>query len=270
MKKTIAAVLTALAMVVALVLPMTAFADDKAPTPKKTYEEEYSATRNEPDYDVVVDEFDEEDVVVDEEDADTEAAVVVDADTDDVDLTLDAPSLIAVKGLDIDLPDGNYDIDYDLSGTGIMKLVEPATLTVKDGKAYARLAWNFPEVDKLYLNGETLLPVDYTKSHNITGKLPVFLLPLSRFCKDIDFDVHTRGVNLELDQYKLNMKEYDPNFDATELKAKVAESIRGAQPSEFYKWHTGMKSSIWGPFAFLAAEALALFGWNKYWRKKDE
>ena len=151
-----------------------------------------------------------------------------------------------------------------------MKLVEPATLTVKDGKAYARLAWNFPEVDKLYLNGETLLPVDYTKSHNITGKLPVFLLPLSRFCKDIDFDVHTRGVNLELDQYKLNMKEYDPNFDATELKAKVAESIRGAQPSEFYKWHTGMKSSIWGPFAFLAAEALALFGWNKYWRKKDE
>ena len=40
MKKTIAAVLTALAMVVALVRPMTAFADDKAPSPKKPYEEE--------------------------------------------------------------------------------------------------------------------------------------------------------------------------------------------------------------------------------------
>ena len=31
-----------------------------------------------------------------------------------------------------------------------------------------------------------------------------------------------------------------------------------------------MKSSVWGPFAFLAAVALGLFGWNKFWNKKDE
>lgn len=198
MKKTIAAVLTAMAMVVALVLPMTAFA------------------------------------------------------------------------VDLDLPDGNYDIDYAISGDGTMKLVEPATLVVKDGKAFARLAWNDPEVDKLYLNGETILPVDFTKSHNIQGKLPVFLLPLSRFGKDIDFNVHSRGVNLDLDDYKLNMKKYDPNFDATTLQAKVREDISGAQPVKFYRWRTGMSSSIWGPFVFLAAVAAAIFGWTRTHKRDDE
>lgn len=266
MKRTIAAVLTALAMVVALVLPMTAFADDKTPQNVKPYEEKYEATGTEKDYDVVVEDFDEEEV--DEEDAEPAEAVEVIVD-DDTDAVLPKPS-VKVKGLDIDLPDGEYAIDYDLSGNGTMKLVEPAKLTVKDGKAFARLAWNDPEVDKLVLNGVDYLPVDFTKSHNIQGKLPVFLLPLSQFGKDLDFNVHTRGVNLELDDYKLNMKKYDPNFDATALNEKVAESIRGAQPVKFYKWRTGMKSSIWGPFAFLAAVALGLFGWSRFWNKKDE
>ena len=272
MKKTIGAVLTAMAMIVALVLPMSAFADDKTPTNVKPYEESYEAAGTEKDYDVVVDDFD-----VDEDDVDVDVdvedvTVVVDEDIDaDVDLDVDADvTLPTIKGLKIDLPDGNYDIDYTISGTGTMKLVEPATLTVKDGQAFARLAWNDPEVDKLYFGGETLLPVDFTKSHNIQGKLPVFLLPLANFGKDVNFDVHTRGVNLELDQYKLNMKEYDPNFDATALKAKVQEDITGAQPIKFYKWKTGMKSSLWGPWAFLAVEAAALFGWSKFWNKKDE
>lgn len=270
MKKTIAALLTALAMVLVLVLPMTAFADDKAPTPKKPYEEAFSASRTEKDYDVVVDDYDAAEAdAKDAKDADAaeDASLVVDVDADDVKAALPA---VKVKALDIDLPDGEYDIDYDISGTGTMKLVEPAKLVVKKGKAFARLAWNDPEIDKLYLNGETLLPVDFTKSHNIQGKLPVFLVPLAKFGKDLAFDVHTRGVNLELDQYKLNMKKYDPNFDATALKAKVQQDISGAQPVKFYKWRTGMKSSLWGPFAFLAVEALALLGWNKYWKKKDE
>ena len=266
MKRTIAAVLTALAMVVALFLPMTAFADDKTPQNVKPYEEKYEATGTEKDYDVVVEDFDEEEDVTVEETADEDVSLVVDVDTD---AALPEPA-VKVKGLDIDLADGDYAIDYDLSGNGTMKLVEPAKLTVKDGKAFARLAWNDPEVDKLILNGVEYLPVDFTKSHNIQGKLPVFLLPLSQFGKDLDFDVHSRGVNLELDRYKLNMKQYDPNFDATALNEKVAEGIRGAQPVKFYKWRTGMKSSIWGPFAFLAAVALGLFGWNKYWNKKDE
>ena len=66
MKKTIAAVLTALAMVVALVLPMTAFADDKTPQNVKPYEEKFEATGTEKDYDVVVEDFEEEDVTVEE------------------------------------------------------------------------------------------------------------------------------------------------------------------------------------------------------------
>ena len=195
MKKTIAAVLTAFAMIVALVLPMSAFA------------------------------------------------------------------------LDVDLADDVYAVDYTLTGDGTMKMVEPAKLVVKDGKAYARLAWNDPEVDKLYLGGDTILPVDFTKSHNIQGKLPVFELPLKAFGEDLAFQVHTRGVNLDLDDYVLNMKAVDPDFDATELNASVAEGIRGAQPVKFYKWHAGMSASLWGPFALLAAVALAIFAWGKL--KKD-
>lgn len=195
MKKTIAAVFAALALVVALVLPMSAFA------------------------------------------------------------------------LDADLPDDVYPVDYTLTGDGTMKMVEPAKLVVKDGKAYARLAWNDPEVDKLYVDGETYLPVDFTKSHNIQGKLPVFLVPLKAYGKDLAFEVHSRGVNLDTDDYVLNMKAYDADFDTTELEASVAEGIRGAQPVKFYKWHTGMSSSVWGPFALLAAVAVAIFAWGKL--KKD-
>lgn len=191
MKKTIAAVFAALALVVALVLPMSAFA------------------------------------------------------------------------LDADLPADAYPVDYTLTGDGTMKMVEPAKLVVKDGKAYARLAWNDPEVDKLYVDGETYLPVDFTKSHNIQGKLPVFLVPLKAYGKDLAFEVHSRGVNLDTDDYVLNMKAYDADFDTTELEASVAEGIRGAQPVKFYKWHTGMSSSVWGPFALLAAVAVAIFAWGK-------
>lgn len=195
MKKTLAAVLTALVTIVALVLPMSAFA------------------------------------------------------------------------LDTDLPDDVYSVDYTLTGDGTMKMVEPAKLVVKDGKTYARLAWNDPEVDKLYLGGDPYLPVDFTKSHNIQGKLPIFELPLKAFGEDLAFQVHSRGVNLDLDDYVLNMKAYDADFDATELEASVAEGIRGAQPVKFYKWHTGMSSSIWGPFALLAAVAVAIFAWGRW--KKD-
>lgn len=195
MKKTIAAVFAALALVVALVLPMSAFA------------------------------------------------------------------------LDADLPDDVYSVDYTLTGDGTMKMVEPAKLVVKDGKAYARLAWNDPEVDKLYVDGVTFLPVDFTKSHNIQGELPVFEVPLKAYGKDLAFEVHSRGVNLDTDDYVLNMKAFDVDFDATELEASVAEGIRGAQPVKFYKWHTGMSSSVWGPFALLAAVAVAIFAWGKL--KKD-
>ena len=85
MKKTIAAVLTALAMVVALVLPMTAFADDKTPQNVKPYEEKFEATGTEKDYDVVVEDFEEEDVTV-EEAADEDVSLIVDEDTDAVQL----------------------------------------------------------------------------------------------------------------------------------------------------------------------------------------
>ena len=191
MKKTIASVLTALAMVFALVLPMASFAAGPA------------------------------------------------------------------------LADGEYDVDYAISGTGTTKLVEPAKLVVRDGKNYVRLAWNDPEIDKLLYDGETYLPVDFTKSHNIMGKLPVFLLPVAALGEDQSFEVHTRGVNLEIDTYTVNVKDYDPDFDAEAEAAEVQKDISGAQPVKFYKWSTGKSFNVWGPFAFLAVEVVLIAAWIK-------
>lgn len=161
------------------------------------------------------------------------------------------------------LSDGEYAVDYTIVGNGTTKLVEPARLVIEEGKTYARLAWNDPEVDKLILDGETYLPIDYTKSHNIQGKLPVFLIPVTALGEDQTFEVHTRGVNLEIDTYTLNMKDYDADFDADAQAEAVQKDISGAQPVKFYKWKTGQAFSVWGPFAFLAIEAIAIAAWIK-------
>ena len=115
MRKSIAAILTAMAMVMALALPMTAFADEAAPAGKsaKTYDEKYEATKDEPDYDVVVEDFEEEEVTVEEPAEDV--TLVVDVDDDDVSL-IDTAKAKAnelsgkIKAIDIDLPDGEFDI----------------------------------------------------------------------------------------------------------------------------------------------------------------
>lgn len=273
MRKSIAAILTAMAMVVALVLPMTAFADDGAPAGKsaKTYDEKYVATKDEPDYDVVVDDFDEEEDVDVEEPAE-DVTVVVDVDDDDVSL-IDSAKAKAnelsakVKAIDIDLPDGEYDIDYDLTG-GAWKLAAPAKLFVKDGKSYARLAFNNPDLEKIVFNGKEILPTKWINVDGIKGKLPVFDLPILAWGAAKSFDLYNKAGDVET--YSLNMKKYDPNFTAPEFNADLTatgekmlnyvDSNNGAHhvinPAEV---RAAKESSLklGAPLAILGAEALA-------------
>ncbi|MBR6513081.1 MAG: hypothetical protein IKT24_06425 [Clostridia bacterium] len=155
-----------------------------------------------------------------------------------------------------------YAVDYTIkTETGIQKLLLPAMLIERDGKYYAELVFNDPEVDKLYLGDQEILPVSTRKApyKNYSGKYNVFELPIAALGEDVEFVLHTRGNNLETDKYVINMPESDPNFDAAaQLDAVKADNF-GAQPLRFYDWHVGMSSSVWGPFVFLAIEALAIY-----------
>lgn len=271
MRKSIAAILTAMAMVFALVLPMTAFADNGADVNKsaKTYDESFKATKDEPSYDVVV----EEDVDVEEPDED--ATLVVDVDDDDVSLldqaTAKANELSAkIKAIDIDLPDGEFDIDYDLTG-GAWKLAAPAKLFVKDGKSYARLTFNNPDLEKIVFNGKEILPTKWVNVDGIKGKLPVFDLPILAWGAAKTFDLYNK--NGDVETYNLGVKKYDPNFTAPDLDVDLTaegekvlnyvDSNNGAHhvltPSET-RVASESKVKLAAPIAVLAGEAVVAAG----------
>lgn len=287
MRKSIAAILTAMAMIVALVLPMTAFADEGAPANKsaKSYDEKFKATKDEPDYDVVVEDFDEEEVTV-EASNEEEVTVVVDVDDDDISL-LDAAKDKAnelsakIKAIDIDLPNGEFDIDYNLTG-GAWKLAAPAKLFVKDGKSYARLTFNNPDLEKIIFNGKEILPTKWINVDGIKGKLPVFDLPILAWGAVKGFDLYNK--NGDVETYNLSVKKYDPNFKAPEFNADLTaagdkvlnyvDSNNGAHhvltPSET-RVAKESKIKLTAPIAVLIGEAIVgaglLFAGLR--RKKD-
>lgn len=171
-----------------------------------------------------------------------------------------------------DLKDGSYAVDYTISTeTGIQKLILPATLLVKDGKAYVQLVFNDTEVDKLYLGDEEILPVAETKSgyRFDTGTYQVFELPVADFGEDVNFVLHTRGNNLVTDNYTVNVADYDADFDAEAQAEAVQQDNLGAKESRFYDWHVGMPFSLWGPFAFIALVAIAIFVVEKLLKDKE-
>lgn len=265
MRKTLAAVLTAMAMVVALVVPMTAFADEGAPAGKsaKTYDETFVPSEDEPSYDVVVEE-EEVDVDVDEE----EVTVVVDVEEDAslIDVAKDKANELSakLKGIDIDLPNGEFDIDYNLTG-GSWKLAAPAKLFVKDGKSYARLTFNNPDLEKIILNGKEILPTKWVNVDGIKGKLPVFDLPLLAFGAAQGFDLYNKKGDVET--YNLTFKDYDPNFVAgTDVDAETSGKIYNYVDSNNGAHHVyapedirvdqESNAKLGGPIAVLIGEAV--------------
>lgn len=169
------------------------------------------------------------------------------------------------------LADGKYAVDYTLSSkTGLQKELIPASLVLKDGKQYVELVFNDAEVDKLYLGDKVILPAREMKSpyRFATGTYQVFNLPLEKVNQDITFTLHTRGNNLVTDDYIINVKDVDPNFDAKAQAEEIKTKNFGAQEYRFYDWHTGMSFSLWGPFLFLAVEGILIAVGIAYFKKK--
>lgn len=75
---------------------------------------------------------------------------------------------------EIDLKDGTYIIEVELSGgTGRAEITSPATLTVKDKKATATIAWSSSNYDYMMVDGEKFLPVN--TEGNSVFEIPVIV-----------------------------------------------------------------------------------------------
>ena len=74
-----------------------------------------------------------------------------------------------------ELTDGTYTMEFDFAGgSGKAFISSPATVTIENGKATARLEWSSPNYDYMLVNGEKYLPV------NTEGN-SVFEVPVSTF-----------------------------------------------------------------------------------------
>ena len=101
----------------------------------------------------------------------------------DREILFDASSLSAEKVLvspkieQINLKDGNYFVDAELTGgSGRAKITTPAKVTVKDGKAFAIIEWSSPNFDYMKVNHERY-DADtkiLEKGGNSTFRIPVY------------------------------------------------------------------------------------------------
>lgn len=75
----------------------------------------------------------------------------------------------------VDMEDGEYSIQVDLfGGSGKAYVSSPALLTVRAGKAYARLEWSSENYDYMIVGGEKYLPVN--EEGNSVFEIPIALM----------------------------------------------------------------------------------------------
>ena len=75
------------------------------------------------------------------------------------------------KGIQVDLPDGEYEIEVQLTGgSGRASVTSPAILQVQDEKAVIEIEWSSPNYDYMTMDGETYLPVNTEGNSVLTGR----------------------------------------------------------------------------------------------------
>ena len=90
----------------------------------------------------------------------------------------------------IDLPDGDYLVQADLTGgSGRASITSPAALSVSGNKAVVRIEWSSPNYDYMVLDGETYYPV------NTEGN-SVFELPVTAFDTEIAVTADTTAMSV--------------------------------------------------------------------------
>ena len=85
------------------------------------------------------------------------------------------PSGKAPTAVDVDVKDGEYAIEVVLEGgSGRASVTTPTWLTVKDGKAYAKLLWSSPHYDYMLVNGYRY------ENETLDGGNSTFTIPVTR------------------------------------------------------------------------------------------
>ena len=80
------------------------------------------------------------------------------------------------EAMDIDLPDGEYSIEVNMTGgSGRASISSPSLLTVRGGKAYARLLWSSTYYDYMIVGGERFENLT-TDGGNSTFEIPVTVM----------------------------------------------------------------------------------------------
>ena len=106
----------------------------------------------------------------------------------------------------VSLEDGSYTAEVTLEGgSGRASIESPATLTVKDGKVTASIAWSSPNYDYMLVNDEKYLPV------NTEGN-SVFEIPVAAFDTALDVIADTVAMS------KPHEIEYTLTFDSSTIK----------------------------------------------------
>ena len=94
------------------------------------------------------------------------------------------------KGIQVDLPDGEYEIEVQLTGgSGRASVTSPAILQVQDEKTVIEIEWSSPNYDYMTMDGETYLPV------NTEGN-SVFELPVTAFDKEVPVTADTTAMSV--------------------------------------------------------------------------
>ena len=131
-------------------------------------------------------------------------------------ILFDASSLPAEKILvspkieKINLKDGNYFIDAELTGgSGRAKITSPVKVTVKDGKAFAIIEWSSPNFDYMKANHERY---DADKKILDKGGNSTFTIPVHAFDKKIPVIADTVAMS------KAHEIQYWIQFDSKSAK----------------------------------------------------
>ena len=104
------------------------------------------------------------------------------------------------------LEDGEYNIDVKLEGgSGKASVESPAKLTVKDGKATAKIVWSSDKYDKMVVNY-----LEYTPE--IADGHSVFEIPVGGF----DYRMHIEAETTAMSEP--HMIEYTLYFDSSTIK----------------------------------------------------
>ena len=105
------------------------------------------------------------------------------------------------KGIQVDLPDGEYEIEVQLTGgSGRASVTSPAILQVQDEKAVIEIEWSSPNYDYMLVDGTKYL--NENKGGNST-----FTIPVSGFDCDIAVVGDTVAMSTPHEiEYTLNFK----------------------------------------------------------------